>query len=209
MKVASLDRMIVDLPRPTRSPLALTYEKNVPAPGTGTARGRSRMSAVRVWPPAAAEMVTTVSTVTARLTALNVTLLAPVAIGTELGTVTRLVFWLDNVTTTAEGPGTGLSRWTVAAVVRPPSKDGSTWSRSRAGGAGDLRTSVAVRVSPPAEALSVTVVSDATGCVETAKDCAVLPGAIVSVAGTEATDAVVDKLTANPELGAPGPASVT
>lgn len=131
----------------------------------------------------------------------NVAVVKPAGTMADSGTVSAALLLVSRTTTGVAG-NAALSSRRVATEESPPSKDPSTCSKSIMGAAGGLTTSVAVRVSTPAAALMVTVVSAVTGCVAIENDVDALPAAIVIVAGTVTIGALLAMFTTYPVLAA-------
>jgi len=129
-------------------------------------------------------------------------LVAPAGTVTVLGTLARLEL-LRNCTTTPPA-GAGPLRVTVPVAVLPPQTEVglivSDWSVTLGAG---LTVRVAVRETPPAEAVIVTLVALETACVETVKFALVAPAGTVTVLGTVATFVLLLlRFTTNPPDGA-------
>jgi len=129
-------------------------------------------------------------------------LVAPAGMVILLGTLARLEL-LRNCTTTPPA-GAGPLRVTVPVAVLPPHTVVglivSDWSVTLGAG---LTVRVAVRETPPAEAVIVTLVALETARVETVKVALVVPAGTVTVLGTVATlGLLLLRFTTNPPDGA-------
>ena len=136
-------------------------------------------------------------------------LVAPAGMVILLGTLARLEL-LRNCTTTPPA-GAGPLRVTVPVAVLPPQTEVglivSDWSATP--DEGGLTVRVAVRETPPADAVIVTLVALETARVEMVKFALVAPAGTVTVLGTVATFVLLLlRLTTNPPDGA-GPLRVT
>jgi len=147
-------------------------------------------------------MVTVVMEKAERVWMVKRALVAPAGTVTVLGTLARLEL-LRNCTTTPPA-GAGPLRVTVPVAVLPPQTEVglivSDWSVTLGAG---LTVRVAVRETPPAEAVIVTLVALETACVETVKFALVAPAGTVTVLGTVATFVLLLlRFTTNPPDGA-------
>jgi hypothetical protein len=129
-------------------------------------------------------------------------LVAPAGMVILLGTLARLEL-LRNCTTTPPA-GAGPLRVTVPVAVLPPHTVVglivSDWSVTLGAG---LTVRVAVRETPPADAVIVTLVVLETARVETVKVALVVPAGTVTVLGTVATlGLLLLRFTTNPPDGA-------
>jgi len=147
-------------------------------------------------------MVTVVMEKAERVWMVKRALVAPAGMVTLLGTLARLEL-LRNCTTTPPA-GAGPLRVTVPVAVLPPQTEVglivSDWSVTLGAG---LTVRVAVRETPPAEAVIVTLVALETARVETVKVALVVPAGTVTVLGTVATlGLLLLRFTTNPPDGA-------
>jgi len=147
-------------------------------------------------------MVTVVMEKAERVWMVKRALVAPAGTVTVLGTLARLEL-LRNCTTTPPA-GAGPLRVTVPVAVLPPQTEVglivSDWSVTLGAG---LTVRVAVRETPPAEAVIVTLVALETARVETVKVALVVPAGTVTVLGTVATlGLLLLRFTTNPPDGA-------
>jgi len=147
-------------------------------------------------------MVTVVMEKAERVWMVKRALVAPAGTVTVLDTLARLEL-LRNCTTTPPA-GAGPLRVTVPVAVLPPHTVVglivSDWSVTLGEG---LTVRVAVRETPPAEAVIVTLVALETARVETVKVALVVPAGTVTVLGTVATlGLLLLRFTTNPPDGA-------
>ncbi len=147
-------------------------------------------------------MVTVVMEKAERVWMVKRALVAPAGMVILLGTLARLEL-LRNCTT-APPAGAGPLRVTVPVAVLPPQTEVglivSDWSVTLGAG---LTVRVAVRETPPAEAVIVTLVALETACVETVKFALVAPAGTITVLGTVATFVLLLlRFTTNPPDGA-------
>jgi len=147
-------------------------------------------------------MVTVVMEKAERVWMVKRALVAPAGTVTVLDTLARLEL-LRNCTT-APPAGAGPLRVTVPVAVLPPHTVVglivSDWSVTLGEG---LTVRVAVRETPPAEAVIVTLVALETARVETVKFALVAPAGTVTVLGTVATFVLLLlRFTTNPPDGA-------
>jgi len=147
-------------------------------------------------------MVTVVMEKAERVWMVKRALVAPAGTVTVLDTLARLEL-LRNCTTTPPA-GAGPLRVTVPVAVLPPQTEVglivSDWSVTLGEG---LTVRVAVRETPPAEAVIVTLVALETARVETVKFALVAPAGTVTVLGTVATFVLLLlRFTTNPPDGA-------
>jgi len=162
---------------------------------------------VTVVPPYEAEMVTGVAAVTALVVTVNVALVAPAAIVTLAGTAAADAL-LERVTT---APPLGAAPLSVTVPVdgAPPfTVAGLSATEDSATAVAGFTVSEAVFVVPPYEAEMVTGVAAVTALVVAVNVALVAPAATVTLAGTAAADALLERATTAPPLGA-APLSVT
>jgi hypothetical protein len=163
--------------------------------------------ALRVVPPSEAEMATVVLVVTGTVVTVNVAVVAPAATVTLAGTVATAVLF-DASVTTAPPAGAAAASVTVPVEFALPPTRLVGLSVSPEGVSG-VTVRVAVRVVPPALAVTETAVLAATAEVVTVNVAVVAPAATVTLAGTVATVVLFDaSVTTAPPAGAAA-ASVT
>src|SRR2546425_356215 len=165
--------------------------------GGGGAGGETVSRAVLVTPPKEAEMVAEVDAVTDTVVTLNVVLVFPAGTVTlpTAGTLATAVLLLKRVTT---APPVGAAALKVTVPVEdagPTTLVGLSAMvesvTAGGGGGGGVTVSGTVRVTPPKDAEMVAELAAATGEVDTVKVALVAPAAIVTLAGTLATAALL------------------
>jgi hypothetical protein len=175
----------------------------------GGGAGETVSAAVRVTPPAEAEIVTAVDVVTVCVVTVKVALLDPAAMVTLDGTLAAVVLLLASVTIMPP-PGAAPVSVTVPCDEFPPTTLAglrATDERVTLAAAGET-VSVAVLVTPN-DAEMVTGVDAPTEAVVTVNVALAAPAAIVTLAGTPAMAVLLlDSVTTAPPDGA-DPVSVT
>jgi hypothetical protein len=152
-------------------------------------------------------MVTGVAAVTALVVTVNVALVAPAATVTLAGTAAADA--LLERETTAPPLGAAPLSVTVPVDGDPPlTVAGLSATEDSATAVAGFTVSKVVSVVPPYEAEMVTGVTTVTELVVTVNVALVAPAATVTLAGTAAPDALLERETTAPPLGA-APLSVT
>jgi len=185
-------------------PLALTVSVAVCGGGGAGATGATVRLAVSVAPPYVAEIVTPVDVLTDPVETLNPALVAPAATVTLAGTVAAGLL-LDKLTT-APPAGAPLVSVTVPCALEPDDTvAGLIETACRLAGAdGGVTVSVAVLVDPLYDAVIVTTVLADTAVVAIVNEPAKPFSGMVTLAGTDATAALLlDSPTTAPPNGAP------
>jgi hypothetical protein len=179
----------------------------VPAGVPPVVAGFTVSKMVLVVPPYEAEMVTGVAAVTALVVTVNVALVAPPATVTLAGTVAADTL-LDRETI---APPLGAAPLSVTVPVDgdPPfTAAGLSATEDSATAVAGFTVSKVVLVVPPYVAEMVSGVATVTALVVTVNVALVAPPATVTLAGTVAADALLERDTIAPPLGA-APLSVT
>jgi hypothetical protein len=179
----------------------------VPAGVPPVVAGFTVSNVVLVVPPYEAEMVTGVAAVTALVVTVNIALVAPAATVTLAGTVAADAL-LERATT---APPLGAAPLSVTVPVDgdPPfTVAGFSATEDSATAVAGSTVSNVVLVVPLYEAEMVTGVAAVTALVVTVNVVLVAPAATVTLAGTVAADALLERATTAPPLGA-APLSVT
>jgi hypothetical protein len=154
--------------------------------------------AVLVTPEYDAEMVTGVEAVTALVVTVKVALVAPAATVTLVGTLAAPL--LPESITCAPPAGAGPLSVTVPVedCAPPVTLVGFSVSEERVGRAWGTTVSEAVLVTPPKTAVIVAVVLVVTAVVFTVNVALVAPVATVTLAGTVAAEALLERDTVAP-----------
>lgn len=174
----------LDVTRSPLRPVALTVKVAL-VPG-----GFTVSVAVLVTPPKAAEMVAAVAAVTALVVTVKLAPVAPAGTVTLAGTAAAVE--LEDSVTAAPPVGAALVSVTLPCEVPPPvTVPGFNPSVFRLAGGGGadagVTVSVAARLVPLYDPVSVTLVFAATALVVTPKLALLAPAATVTLAGTPAT----------------------
>ena len=151
--------------------------------------------AVLVKPAKEAEMVTGVEATTDKVDTLNVALLLPARTVTPGGTVAAAVLLLERLTSAPPAGAAALKVTLPVEDAGPTTLVGLSAKvesvTAGGGGGGGVTVSGTVRVTPPKDAKMVAELAAATGEVDTVKVALVAPAAIVTLAGTLATAALL------------------
>ncbi len=151
--------------------------------------------AVLVKPAKEAEMVTGVEATTDKVDTLNVALLLPARTVTPGGTVAAAVLLLERLTSAPPAGAAALKVTLPVEDAGPTTLVGLSAKvesvTAAGGGGGGVTVSGTVRVTPPKDAKMVAELAAATGEVDTVKVALVAPAAIVTLAGTLATAALL------------------
>src|SRR2546426_796394 len=151
--------------------------------------------AVLVKPAKEAEMVTGVEATTDKVDTLNVALLLPARTVTPGGTVAAAVLLLERLTSAPPAGAAALKVTLPVEDAGPTTLVGLSAKvesvTAGGGGGGGVTVSGTVRVTPPKDAKMVAELAAATGEVDTVKVALVAPAAIVTLAGTLPTAALL------------------
>src|SRR5712692_6293311 len=161
----------------------------------GGAGGATVSPAVRVAVPSDAMMVTGVDAVTELAVTVKLALLAPPGMVTLAATLATDVLLLERVTSAPPAGAAALKVTVPVEDAGPTTLVGLSAMvesvTAGGGGGGGVTVSGTVRVTPPKDAEMVAELAAATGEVDTVKVALVAPAAIVTLAGTLATAALL------------------
>jgi hypothetical protein len=185
----------------------VTVSVYVPAGVPPVVAGFTVSKVVLVVPPYEADMVAGVAVVTALVVTVNVAELAPAATATLAGTAAADAL-LERETTAPPLGAAPLSVTVPVEDVPPLTLVGLSATEDSATAVPGFTVSEAVLVVPLYEAEMVTGVAAVTALVVTVNVALLAPAATVTLEGTVAADALLERSTTTPPLGA-APLSVT
>src|SRR5712692_4039798 len=178
-----------------RSCPALSSARVIVGGGAEGAGGATVSPAVRVAVPSDAMMVTGVDAVTELAVTVKLALLAPPGMVTLAATLATDVLLLERVTSAPPAGAAALKVTVPVEDAGPTTLVGLSAMvesvTAGGGGGGGVTVSGTVRVTPPKDAKMVAELAAATGEVDTVKVALVAPAAIVTLAGTLATAALL------------------
>src|SRR3989442_1754025 len=192
-----------------RSCPALSSARVMVGGGAGGAGGATVSPAVRVAVPSDAMMVTGVDAVTELAVTVKLALLAPPGMVTLAATLATDVLLLERVTSAPPAGAAALKVTLPVEDAGPTTLVGLSAKvesvTAGGGGGGGVTVSGTVRVTPPKDAQMVAELAAATGQVDTVKAALVSPAAIVTIAGTLATAALLLESDTTAGLAVPAP----